>query len=613
MEQKDQKFSVLITMLLITALIAGGIILRIVPGRHTPTTLVENSLTPYYFDKTQRLLETGRFPQKDIWEWAPAPHPENAPPGLAYISFAAFRISKFFSPDLTLLDFANIFPIIAFALWCAAVLIIWKGGSRGDTTLPPKRQRKNVDAGLVFLAVLAFTPAAVSLTGFANYTQETLGVFLLFLALYAFARFSPLFAIIAITLLILFWQQFPIFYFVIAPALILGLAKTKGLRETFWFAAILSTPLLLSELIIKLFVGNDYSAFAMIKEFLLGFWLGFNKNPDMITAMVRGNWRQPGIMGIYQFYGPLFISLLAVGIVVSLRRWKEMKHQISILAALIGFAMVWQFEKEKNLALGLFLFPIALGLEAIFETAEVRLPFLRDLRRPNIVRFLGLRKSKKLIAASIAAISLIGGWFFFSKTPTGIAMITKYHPPKPEIAVTHEKNPDGTIDVKFKMTNRGGTSFFSDKLWFGLSSGMHIEVCNAEILKSTAASLTSPYNWRYYAVYPYSRWGDCYFTEIKFRQLRTREFGDAHFIIRPLANREPVIYYRGWMTETSCILRYKDAGDDTPEEQVLIETEGEPCIIRTPPHNDQNYPLCPIRVQAARMKLQDFRCHQLLL
>ncbi|MBI1974790.1 MAG: hypothetical protein HYS57_00330, partial [Parcubacteria group bacterium] len=203
--------------------------------------------------------------------------------------------------------------------------------------------------------------------------------------------------------------------------------------------------------------------------------------------------------------------------------------------------------------------------------------------------------------------------FFLTRVPEGIALITKRNPPKPEIAVSHQKNLDGTIDVKLRMINRGGTTFSSNRLWPGLNSGMHVEVCGADIVRSDPYSPTAEYAWRYQSVYSFARWGDCYFTEIKFRQLRKNQWGEAVFTIKPWTTDKPSLYYRAWMTETSCIIDYKKSSGETPEEQKLLESEGEPCIVRSPTNKDTSQPLCPVQVMAARMGLQDFRCGSSIL
>ncbi len=588
----------ILTALLLFAIIMGGITLRYLSGK---PTIAEDTLTPYYFDKFQRLAQTGRFPANDIWQWAPNIHSENAPPGIAYISLATFKLLKFISPKFKLLDFANLFPIFAFLIWCSVILTIWK------------LQKKDIDAGIIFLATITFSPAAISLTSFANYTQETIGTFLLFLSLYFISTFNfeklvhSIVTILTLILLMLTWQQFPILYFVLIPIIIVLCFRHK-FQEAARLIKLLAISLIGSELIMKIFIKSNYSVFLMSWDFIYGLWLGSLKDPEFLTAMVRGNWKHTSFYTLYNFYGPLVLGLLIIGILIALNRIKEIKYQIALLAAFIGAVMVFQFEKEKNLALGLFLLPVLFAIESIFEE-----DFGQDVSR----FFLNLKHSRffpKNILFIALTIALSGGWYFFTKVPEGIAVITNYFPPRPEILVSSQKNSDDTIDLMIQIRNRGGTTFYSDRLWYGLNSGMHIEICGAEILSSEAYSPTSEYTWRHFAVYPFARWGDCYFVEIKFKQFSKNQWGEAKFTIKPINTKiQPLLYYRGWMAETSCIIKYKNASGETEEEQELIQSEGEPCIIRTPKNTEVSNPICPVRVNAARTELQNFRCFKLEL
>jgi hypothetical protein len=593
-------------ILFIFLIILGGIMVRAFGGKYN--TIAEDTLTPYYFDKFQRVVYTGSFPQKDIWEWAPAVFPENTPPGIAYIAGAFFILLKKLGLNFKLIDFANIFPILSFILWCITIffLRLW--------------QKKNIDEVIILLAIIAFTPVSISLTSFANFTQETIGVLFLFLSLYLFSILKPelehiMLTIITITILILTWQQFPIFYFVITPTILLALkdilkqkANIKQTLNIFLIQFIvLILPLVFSEAIVKLFIKNSYSAFSMIKEFILGFWLGFKKDPVMIAAMVRGNWRRMDLGEIYNIFGPLFILLLLSGFIFSIIKRGELKYRLALFATIIGALLLFQFEKEKNLAFGLFLFPIALMTEAIFNGSiiESATKIIDELKRKNL---------KIYVISSTFLLLIFCAWYFLRKVPEGIALITKYYPPKPEIILSSTKNIDGTVDINLRMINHGGTTFHSDRLWYGLNSGMHIAICNADIIKSSASSPTSEYVWRHFAVYPYARWGDCYFVEVKFKQLRKNQYGDAFFTIRPTKKAvKPLLYYRGWMTETSCIIKYKEAYLDTEEETKLVQSEGEPCIIRTPLNEEISKPFCPVQVMAARINLQNFRCHKVEL
>lgn len=164
-------------------------------------------------------------------------------------------------------------------------------------------------------------------------------------------------------------------------------------------------------------------------------------------------------------------------------------------------------------------------------------------------------------------------------------------PPVAEVGVERHDNPDGTIDLTVRITNRGGATFRSRKEYWNLNSGLHLEVENAEILEFEARSPLKDYEWYPYHVYPYIRLGNVQFLETRYDRLKYGEAGDARVKIRPTGDGPASLYWRGWLTDAGCmrgLIREIRAGKPQPDY--------EPCVIRAPATGAPGAEICPIDI-----------------
>lgn len=575
---KISKFSIYV---LAAAILIFGIALRI--GPHIDFShAIDGNLSSYYFGKFNQLMENGRLGPMDIWQWAPGTHPENAPPGLSYAAGALYFLAKPFFPDILPIQFANVFPVIVYALFGISAFLLFS------------LVEKNALAGIVVLSAISFSQIFASHTEYAYFAQETLGALFLFLSIYFLinvrrSKFDFAAAVISITFLVLSWQQFPIFYFV-GAALIAILFLQKNFGAVKLTAVALALPILFSEFIARVVMGIEYSPVGMIKEIALGAWLLKSRDPDFLSVMVNPDWLRAAPSDFFKWYGPLASVLVPLGIAASLVRIKNTRYLSALVFSVFGMALFFQFRKEKIFAFAMMLPVIAAAVEAIsFEPMRLAKDAFSKIRRTLVYQ-------RRLIYA--AAFGVFTAVFLILIWPRISSRLWPPASPAPDVSFQKTENPDGTIDIYVRLTNRGGITYSAPGMLWNLNTGLHLEVENADILEFESKSRLLEDEWYHHHVYPYIRLGDLQFVETRYKQLKYGEWGDARLKIKPLG--PPVnVYYRGWLTDTPCTEDYvrKSAAGLLPR----FDTGLEKCIIRFPRYGDENYPRCPIDIASRRV------------
>lgn len=551
-----------------------------------------NNVASYYFDKSQRLANDGVFPKEDIWDFAPTIHEENAPPFLAYFTAALYKPITLVT-DADFYQFAHVFPIFIFGFWLISLFFVF-------------RDFFGVRTALAGAALFSFLPVSVSLTTRGIYTQETLGTWLLFLSVYFLIKLTQETAVrgnkfflwggmLVITMLVLTWQQFVIFYGAAALVVFyLFLTKHQYFRNIIarW-SVVLLVPLIAGEMISQLFIGIDYSPFGMIGEFFFGL-LHYN-NPDLILAMSRSDWLNLTWGAFYDHFGILGILLGALGLAAVLFDRKNLKKVLIGFFSIVGFGMLMFFEKDRFFALSLLLYLFALGLVTLFEPQTLihRVKYVAVFCK-NYLK--NIKFSQKYIIISLALIGII--------VLAGVFERFYASPPIPNISISNFNGEVGESErVIVELKNNGGRPI-TNKNAFG---GLHIEVQNALVSDVTAfsSSTKSRVSFKNFASV-----GNIFFFETKYDYVHSGESGIVSFTITPYA--KPVkIYYRGWLPGRCSLEDQQDALEDLlPEWQDLGRAgwRSENCIQRSPAYTDTKESACRVPVFAAHKELQDFRC-----
>ncbi len=553
---------------------------------------VLNTVSSYYFDKSQRLVTDGYFPKEDIWDFAPSVRKENAPPFLAYFTRSFYKIYQLVG-GLNLEDFVKIFPLAMYGLWSLSLFFVFY-------------DLWGTAVAIYTLAIFSFLPVSVSLTTM-GYFEETVGTWLIFLGVYFLIKVAAkpdinrFFAasLLVNTALVLAWQQFPVFYISSVPLFIFwilsgNLSKKNAVLLLFF----LLSPLLLAEVLSRVLIGIDYSPLAMIKEYIYAFW--HRSDPDLISAMSRSDWANISFSRFWSYFGLSGLFLIFWGwcsIALDLRKKEK---QIIGVFNLVGFAFLLFFVKERFLALSLFLYVMALGVKLILEPGVIKEKighiweyagfYLRHLKIKMMMTKTGL-----VLVLALAAVW--GGLVFYRNFYR--------FPPLSHIII----EAGGVLrlgqsqKIAIKLENIGGPSL-AEPFAFG---GLHVEVENAEVRNISASS---PFTDSQAVVKNFSRSGNVFFFETKYDYLDSNEFGWASFEIIPYA--EPVlIYYRSWLPGICPDEKRREVLKDLLPGWSNLEKSGwrnEECIKRSPPNDENKENFCRIPVMAAHQTLQNFRC-----
>jgi hypothetical protein len=582
---KRFKLNELIFGLVIVVIIVAGVGLRWHAGR---TSFISSNVDTFYFHRSAILVETGKFPNEDKWGFAPEVWQENTPPLLGYLTWGGFSLWKLVGQENNLTAFANFFPVFVYVLWVGIVAaFIW-------------RFYRSKELVLLVSALITFTPVAIGVTGYGRYFEENIGVPLLFLSAILFMNLRQdqmlWWGIAALTGLVLSWQAFPFFY--VAALAIIALGWVLGDRDRSVFLLrmlMLLVPLFLAEILVKIFVGNNYSAFGMLKEF----WLAFlNRNdPALLNAMYRRDWSNASLEDFGKYYGLAGMFLLSIGIVSALLQLREKASYAALVFGVTGIFLVAEFTKFRHLALGFFGPTWILGIKALTNPE----PYLSVAARfiNYILKWLRSNWRKVLQGAGIAivlALLIIAFWNLWAwRVPAPIGQVS---------IVLKSSNAD-LRQVEIKMTNVGGRTSALKKAF----AGFHIAVENGEILR------TSPFSTGIgepnLGTKLFSHWGNVNFFEVSYPRLLEGDSAGVLLDIKKTSQKPIVIYWRAWLPKYYCSLWDRREGIKDLRAGWRNLAQGwrnEKCIVRIPANDDTKEDFCPTKVFAAHEELQSFRC-----
>lgn len=582
-----------LAVITLSAIFWVGADLRSIAPEHA--ILQSDRVDSYYFDKTHRLLDDGQFPQQDIWDFAPDAHPENAPPGLAYITALLYTPITLFS-DITLYEFTHIFPVIIFGVWLMVIFLVFL-------------HLYDLMVALFISALFAFLPVSVAFTTQDRYFEELVGVPLMFAGIYMLMRVARadhtslrkwmIATAATISLLALSWQQFPLFFMGTALSIIfiagLDIKKWKFLSLR-WGIPII-TGLIIAEFISRVLVDISYSVFGMLGEFFYAFLI--RHDPNLILAMQRNDWANLSLQKFFNYFGWSGVIFGTLGIAAIAAQWKAWEKRITCAFAIVGILMLYIFIKDRYMALAFLLFLFAAGIDILFSPRALRDLFFRMLTQGHTwihaIRSHITRKTMLisfLVTGSLLIIFLINFIYDYKNPPMSILSFTKereWQVGVPQI-------------VRIEIRNNGGKPAGGSAAF----SGMHVEIINGFVssIKASASSTHSSVVFK-----NFSQAGNAFFFETKFDTISPKSREYVSFVVTPYA--EPIrILYRGWLPGRCGLFQRLEGLRDLRRSRKNFKNSwrNEECIQRVPVTDDLTQAVCRIPVFAAHEKLQNFRC-----
>ena len=508
----------------------------------------------FFYTRSEYLNDDAAYMKYDDLSYAPEIQKEDYPPFLAYFTVVPYKIiNPFF--DIDFYTFANYFPLFIFVLIFLSILFIVS-------------DLYNKTAAIIAAILSAIMPVFITLSNRAYYTEEALGVLLIFWTFYFLIkskekkRFTWL-TIISLTLLMLTWQVFLIF---ILGILLLILIRIKSKNILKKYLLILIMPFLIGHIISVYFIDLDYSPVYVVKEFYMG--IEKQDSEAFSVAFDRGKLKHMGLeryLDEYTYLGLIFVFL---GLLKYFKKIKHEKYYVLFIFTVLSLISIINYIKFRFLAAPFILLSASLGLEAIYNFKYTKL----------FNKF--FEKNKYFI---LMILMIILGIFYYQYFVMEPKCETELIGPD-----NMEIGEEYTIEIK--VVNKGDDTLCASNA----ISGLHIEVINATILEKSA-----------YSMFTKSRISEKRFTENNadwfeaiFDCLKSEETVKVILTIMPY--ELPVkLNYRCWMP--SKCLRKPPEGLKEP---YRVKWRNEKCLHRAP--TEGNY--CDVRVFAGYEEKQESNC-----
>ena len=553
------------------------------------------NVNDYYFHRSYYLWQNGALPESDIWNFAPQKMPENIPPLLAYITLPFFSVAAFFLPPnyntTYMLNAVLYFPLFLYAGWMFLAFFLLRRILSGRGII-------------LFLILLTFIPASISLFAKNNYDEEILGIILLFLFIICLLHYTRekrpryfwgMFA--GLTLLELAWQQFTIIF--IALLLVAIFMYFKDRKAALVLLSILPLSLLAGHIISRYLLNTAYSPFDILKEAWI-FTSNFS-DPNLQIAMRRNDWANIGIHGFLDNFGWLGAFLILLGMARLAMRRDTIKDMVIFVFTFVCGLSYFFFSKNVSLFLPIALLTASYGGETLISRRHFNITFgdifSSALKNPRVR--LGIKWAIIIFAAvSVFLTAEHVVWLKREKLEGNIIISVT-----PEIA-----QPGETQKVEIILQN-GSIPTLSEK---ESHTGLHIEVKNATVKNIRGQS---PYGPSAVVIKPDAIKNNWYWFETKFPQLVKNEQGNISFEITP-ASQNTEIRVRAWLPDScSIIMRLAGIRDRRDEFWNPISNgwRHESCIVRIPssqnPQNtDYSVIPCAIPVFAGYLTQSSFNC-----
>jgi len=553
------------------------------------------NVNDYYFHRSYYLWQNGALPESDVWNFAPQKMPENIPPLLAYATIPFFTAAAFLLPPnyntTDMLNAALYFPPFFYAGWMILAFFFLKRilSTRGI---------------ILFLILLTFIPASISLFAKNNYDEEILGIILLFLFIICLLHYTRekrpryfwgMFA--GLTLLELAWQQFTIIF--IALLLVAIFMYFKERKTALVLFSILPLSLLAGHIISRREEATAYSPIDILKEAWI-FASNFS-NPDLQMAMRRNDWSNIGIHSFLDSFGWLGAFLVLFGMARLAMRRDAIKDMVIFIFTFVCGLSYFFFSKNVSLFLPAALLTASYGGETLISRRHFNITlggiFSSALKNPRIR--LGIKYAIIIFAAvSVFLTTEHVVWLKRERLEGNIIISVS-----PEIAQQGEPQK-----VEIYLQN-GAVPTLKEK---GSHAGFHIEVKNTAVKNIRAYS---PYGSSNIVIKPDAIKNNWYWFETKFPHLNKNEQGNISFEITP-ASQNAEFRVRAWLPAScSIIMRLAGIRDRRDEFWNPISNgwRHESCIVRIPssqsPQNT-DYPVipCAIPVFAGYLTQRNFNC-----
>ncbi|KKU52876.1 MAG: hypothetical protein A3H69_05300 [Candidatus Sungbacteria bacterium RIFCSPLOWO2_02_FULL_47_9] len=581
---------------LLVFIFMGGLYVRTIRTGHY---LPYHTVASYYYDKSNRLNNDGVFPKTDIWDFAPDARIDNAPPGLAYITVFLYRV---FGGRTAFYDFAQTFPLFIYAAWFIMLVLSFRKLFGALITLGGA-------------ALFAFLPVSAFFTTRGHYLEETLGALLIFIMVHCIIRIPEekerrqrhilsISLLLSTALFALTWQQY-IVVLGAAGALIALWAFKKSVASAGLLALAIAGGVFLAEAWCRL-AGLGYSPLMMAWEFIYA--TIHHNDPALYAAMRRTDWANPGLKDLYSYFGALGILAGILGVFSVLTDLKNSRKQVIGIFAAAGLVVLAAFVKDRFLALTLFLYLFALGLDVLIHPEMIRRAFKSFFSLPGVARSLCIVGAHKKELTAGVCVLIASGIVFTLFSDTILSKTLYRNKPLPIITVSSGNTPlkvGGSYKVVLTLKNTGGRPLSGDSV-FG---GLHVEIENA-IVKNIRAY--SRFTKSEASLKNFAWAGDKFFFETKYYFLNSSEDGGVTFVVEPYAL--PVtIYYRGWLPGFCTKEERGTALNDLLPAWKRDDKGGwrnESCIMRAPETPENGATLCRIPVMAAHQAIQDFPCFE---
>jgi len=350
----------IIFVLLVSSCFILGLQLR---TRYVHKHMTLNTVS-YFYRRARHLFEYGTYLKEDNLVLAGLIEKENYPPFPAYFTVTLYYLSRW-AHGMDFKDFTAIVPVImyvftfAFGMWMIRKL--YSGVCQ-----------------LLFAAFLSFSLIGNRLLMIGYYTSECFGVFFMLTSLYFLIRWEEtekflyrLAAILSLTLLILSWQLFVVFYFIVFILFVIRLRSPKHLRN---YVFILCIPYLLSHFLSIFVIKINYSPVYIFKEMVIG--ITSSKTPEYAVAFYRNKLFPLTLRTYLMNYGWVGLVLPVFGVIACLRKIREPRYHIPLIGGIITFTMYCIYIKYRVIALPFLLILVGIGATFLYH----------DLLYPNLFK-----------------------------------------------------------------------------------------------------------------------------------------------------------------------------------------------------------------------------------
>lgn len=563
----------IVTIIITTSIVIYlGIFLRLTTNVYSAKEFyVTNNVVSYYVDITNRLIETGKIPKIDVWRYSDDVMVENAPPFLAILTNFLYQFIKFF--DISPLVFIAHFNILIY------VIFIILGSMYFYKKLP------TIYPMLIFQILLTFLPFSISLQNFGKYTEEFLGVFLIFIVSICEIernnnKIYRYFEIMFLILLLLTWQQFHLICFIIFLSNLMfrrALMKETILIFIFVFIG--------AEIVSRVLFDSNYSPVMMIYEAIYPMLKMDSSSIEI--AMRRNDWRYLSWNDIVEYLSYAGISIWVFSLInFILKKNKEYHDKYIFLGMTMTILLTYVFIKSRYISLSFLL---------LFCSTNYQIFVIKDFKQ--VVRI-----SKNIMLISLLAIMT---FFIFNHK----LFINYDYQPIIEDRIVTKKQGEDTFLTTITLKNVGGDQT-PDKDSF---AGYHVEIFNAKVhdIKSIYT-----YGKSDIIIKNDAQMENYYWFEAKYFSFVRNSVGSVSFILQKIDTSKPItILYRSWIPGyCSIVNRYETMSTMLKDySQFGNSWRNEKCIVRSPSNISFDKSKCSYKVYAGHVDRQEFYCNMKIL